>query len=63
MDTFETFVRSGLELADTPVDETDLTIMRVADAVYGSRLRELMAEDLSEVKPEVRFDPSRAPQS
>ncbi len=61
MDAFEQFVRAGMELAEQDVDDTDIAVMRVADAVYGSQLRALLAEDLREVKPELDFDPSRAP--
>lgn len=61
MDAFEQYVRAGMELADQPVDDTDIAIMRVAEAVYGSRVRALLAEDLREVKPELDFDPTRAP--
>ena len=61
MDAFEQFVRAGMELAEQDVDDTDVAIMRVADAVYGSQVRALLAEDLREVKPELDFDPSRAP--
>jgi hypothetical protein len=63
MDAFERFVRAGMELAGDEVDETDIAIMRVADDVYGSQVRALLAEDLREVKPELDFDPSRAPTS
>lgn len=61
MDAFEQFVRAGMELAEQTVDDTDIAIMRVADAVYGSHLRALLAEDLRDVKPELSFDPARAP--
>ena len=63
MDAFEQFVRSGLELNGVAVDETDVAIMRVADAVYGTRVRALLGEDLHEVKPELDFDPAREPRS
>jgi len=63
MDAFEQFVRAGAELAGETVDDTDIAIMRVAEDVYGSQVRALMAEDLREVKPELDFDPSRAPTS
>jgi hypothetical protein len=63
MDTFEQFVRAGMELAEEDVDDTDIAVMRVADEVYGSQIRALLAEDLREVKPELDFDPSRAPTS
>jgi hypothetical protein len=61
MDAFEQFVRAGMELAEQDVDETDIAIMRVAEAVYGTQVRALLAEDLRDVKPELDFDPSRAP--
>ena len=61
MDVFEQFVRAGMELADQPVDDTDIAVMRVAEAVYGTQVRALLAEDLRQVKPELNFDPSRAP--
>ena len=63
MDTFEQFVRAGMELAGDDVDDTDIAIMRVADEVYGSQIRDLLAEDLREVKPELDFDPVRGPTS
>jgi hypothetical protein len=43
------------------VDETELAVMRVADGVYGPRLRALVAADLTEVWTEPDLDPSRAP--
>jgi hypothetical protein len=61
MDTFEQFVRAGMELAEMEIDETDIAVMRVADTVYGSQIRALLAEDLRDVKPELDFDPARAP--
>ncbi len=63
MDAFEQFVRAGMELAGDGVDDTDIAIMRVADQVYGSQIRDLLGEDLREVKPELDFDPSRGPAS
>jgi hypothetical protein len=35
--------------------------MRVADALYGPKLRALAATDLTKVWPEPDLDPSRAP--
>jgi len=63
MDAFEQFVRAGMELRDETVGDIDLTVMRIADSVYGTRMRELMAEDLSGVKPETDLDASRAPRT
>jgi hypothetical protein len=61
MDTFEQFVRAGMEQAGYDIDETDIAVMRVAESVYGSQIRALLAEDLRDVKPELDFDPERAP--
>ena len=61
MDAFEQYVRAGVELAGYTVDDTDIAIMRVAEDVYGTQVRALLAEDLREAKPELHFDPSRAP--
>ncbi len=61
MDAFEQFVRAGAELSGDTVDDTDIAIMRVAEDVYGTQVRALLAEDLREVKPELAFDPSRGP--
>ncbi len=61
MDAFEQFVRAGMELGGQSVSDTDLAIMRVAESVYGSQVRALLAEDLHDVKPELDFDPSRGP--
>ena len=61
MDAFEQFVRAGMELAGETVNDTDIVIMRIADEVYGSQVRSLLGENLRDVKPELAFDPSRAP--
>ena len=61
VDAFEQFVRAGVELADQTVDDVDIAVMRVADQVYGTQVRALLAEDLRAVKPELNFDPARAP--
>ena len=61
MDAFESYVRAGLELAGQPVDEVDLNVLRVADAVYGEEIRALEAADLAGVWPEPDLDPSRPP--
>jgi len=54
-------VRASLEALGYDVDETELAIMRVADALYGPKLRALAAADLTAVWPEPDLDPSRAP--
>ena len=61
MDTFEQYVRSGLGLADIEVDDTELAVMRAADAVYGPGFKALADADLSGVWVEPDLDPSRPP--
>ena len=61
MDALERYVRAGLELAGVEVDDTDVAIIRLAEAVYGPDLRALQAEDLSEAPHEPDLDPARAP--
>ena len=63
MDAFEQFVRAGMELSEQDVDDTDIAIMRFAEAVYGTQVLALLGEDLREIKPELDFDPARAPTS
>ena len=58
---FEQHVRAGLELLGYEVDETELAIMRVADGVYGAKLRALIEADLRSVAAEADLDPGRAP--
>jgi hypothetical protein len=61
VDAFESYVRSGLELAGEQVNDVDLAVMRAADAVYGPGMRALDAADLSDVMPEPDLDPARPP--
>ena len=61
MDAFEQHVRAGLELAGMTVDDTDLAVMRAADAVYGPGFKALADADLRDVVLEPDLDPSRAP--
>jgi hypothetical protein len=63
VDAFERYARAGLELADVPMDEVDLKVMRAANAVFGQRIRALQTADLRDVLPEVDLDPSRAPRT
>ena len=63
MDAFEQHVRAGLALAGHEVDDTDVAVMRGADAVYGPGMRALATADLREVWEEPALDPSRAPQA
>ena len=61
MDTFEQFVRAGLELAGHDVDDTDIAVIRAADAVYGEPMQALRQADLEKVWAEPALDPSRPP--
>ena len=61
MDLFEQHVRAGLEIAGMSVDETDIAVMRAADAVYGPGFQALAEADLRDVALEADLDPSRAP--
>jgi hypothetical protein len=63
MDAFEQHVRAGMELAGMTVDDTDLAVMRAADAVYGPGFRALAEADLRDVVLEADMDPSRAPRT
>ena len=63
MDAFEQHVRAGLELAGLEVDDTDLAVMRAADAVYGQAFQALARADLRDVELEADLDPSRPPAS
>jgi hypothetical protein len=61
MDTFEQYVRAGLELQGLDVDEVDVQIIRAAEAAYGPDMQALAQADLREVWPETDLDPSRPP--
>jgi hypothetical protein len=61
VDVLEQYVRAGLELAGDQVDEVDLAVFRVADAVYGPDFAALDAADLTGVLPEPALDPAQPP--
>jgi hypothetical protein len=61
MDTFEQYVRAGLELQGLEVDDVDIQVIRAADAAYGPDMRALEQADLRDVWPESELDPSRPP--
>lgn len=63
MDAFESFVRNGLELRGIAVDDTDVLVMRGADAVYGPAIRRLLDADLAAEAHEPGLDPARAPRA
>ena len=54
-------MRAGLELAGEEVDDTDIAVIRAADAVYGPELAALDAADLTGVLHETDLDPSKPP--
>jgi len=62
-DDFGTFVRVALAREGIEVDDTDLAVIRVADAVYGPDREALMSADLSDAPVEHDCDPSRPPTS
>jgi hypothetical protein len=61
VDALERYMRAGLELAGDEVDDTDIAVIRAADAVYGPELAALDAADLTGVMPETDLDPSKPP--
>jgi len=63
VDAFERHVRAGLEAAGVDVDDTDLAVMRAADAIYGPKMRALAEADLNGVFAEPDLDPSCAPRA
>jgi hypothetical protein len=60
-DRFDEFVRSSLARFGVEADDLDLEVLRAAERVYGPQRDALLSADLSDVAPEIRFDPSRAP--
>jgi hypothetical protein len=61
VDTLEQYVRAGLALAGEEADDTDLAVIRAADAAYGPGMRALDETDLTHVPPEPDLDPARPP--
>jgi hypothetical protein len=61
VDALERYVRAGLELAGDEADDTDIAVIRAADAVYGPAMAALDAADLTQVLPEPDLDPGRPP--
>ena len=60
-DQLATFVRVALARAGIETDETDVAVIRVAEAVYGPDRAALMSADLSAAPVEHGLDPSRPP--
>ena len=52
-----------MERAGKEVDDTDLAVIRAADAAYGPELRALAEADLTDVMPETDLDPARPPRA
>jgi hypothetical protein len=60
-DQLAKFARIALERAGVEADDTDLAVIRAADAVYGPDRAALLAADLSAAPIEHGLDPSRPP--
>ena len=58
---FETFARVAFGRMGVEVDDVDIAVMKVAEAVYGPDRDALMAADLSDIPREHDCDPSRPP--
>lgn len=58
----EDFIAAGLASLGIEADEVDLAVMAAAHRVFWGPIRELLALDTSEVKPERFADPSRPPE-
>jgi hypothetical protein len=61
-DSFEQFVRAGLDRLGLEPDAAELAVMGAADSVYGAQFDALMREDLGHVEPEPDPDLSRPPE-
>lgn len=60
-DRFDELARATLARFGVAVDDLDLEVMRAAERLYGPLRDAMLIADLSDVEPEIRFDPSRAP--
>ena len=58
---FDTFARAAFAQMGVEVDDVDIAVMKVAEAVYGPDRDALMAADLSGIPREHDCDPSRPP--
>jgi hypothetical protein len=58
---FGQLVRLGLAQYGAEVSDAELAVIRAFEEVYGPARDALIAADLSDVEPELAFDPSRAP--
>jgi hypothetical protein len=61
-DSFEGFVRAGLERLGLEPDPAELAVIQAVDSIYGAQNDALMALDLSEIEPELDLDLSRTPE-
>jgi hypothetical protein len=60
-DPFEVYVRSSFERLGLGVDETELAVMRAADAIYRPHIDALIEADLEGTSPEPDADFSKPP--
>jgi hypothetical protein len=61
MDTFERYARAAMEFEGLNIEESDVHIMRAANAAYGPDLKALEALDVRHIWSEPDLDPSRPP--
>ncbi|HEY0391124.1 MAG TPA: hypothetical protein VGC63_05395 [Solirubrobacterales bacterium] len=61
-DQAEQFIPAGLASLGIEADETDLAVMNAAHKMFWPSIRDLLALDLDELRPERDPDLSRAPE-
>lgn len=62
-DPFETYVRLSFDMLGLEVDEIQLSVMRVADAIYRPHIDALIEADLEGTAPEPDADLSKPPRN
>ncbi len=60
-DSFQDYLRAGLESFGIEVDEVEMAVISAAWRAFEPPIRELLEADLDGVEPEFDFHPSRAP--
>lgn len=62
-DPFESYVRLSFDMLGLEVDDMQLAVMRVADAIYRPHIDALIEADLEGTEPEPDADFSRPPRN